>query len=552
MPNEASDRLTAPPRPDPPRQRVDRFRAPVAAAYDAVVAGAGMGGLVTAALLCRAGKHVLVLDGHYVAGGNATVFRRNQFEFDVGVHYLGDCGPQGAIPKILRACGAGGVRFRPMAAELEHMSFPDFDFVIPRDKQGFRTRLLERFPAEARGIDRYLRFLEQVDRVQAAQMSGSTWRQLGALLRSPMVLRYATKSLGAVLDSCTGNLQLRAVLTAQNGTYAVAPGRVSAILHAAIQNHYFVDGGWYPEGGGQVMADHLAAAIEAAGGHIRLRAPVTRIHVEGNRVTGVTFDNKHIGVTRVQAPVVVSNADLKKTVFELVGAEHFPKGFCDRIAGFEMALPLFVVYLGLDIPPSALPYGNSNRWVAGGYDFDEEYALASRGEMAECPTVYLATASLKDPTNRRLAPEGHTNLQVMTAVPADPTFWGVTAEEIARGTYQANEGYRYVKEQVTARVLAQAEKAVPGLSRHIVFKEAATPMTHTRFTGSTGGTSYGIAAIPEQFLNKRPGASTPIEGLFLAGASARSGHGIIGSMLSGVFAADRVLRDGTLARVLRG
>jgi phytoene dehydrogenase-like protein len=68
-----------------PHRRPDRFRDPIAPAYDAVVVGAGMGGLVAAALLARAGRHVLVVDGHYVAGGNATVFRRRRWEFDVGV-----------------------------------------------------------------------------------------------------------------------------------------------------------------------------------------------------------------------------------------------------------------------------------------------------------------------------------------------------------------------------------------------------------------------------------------------------------------------------------
>jgi phytoene dehydrogenase-like protein len=523
------------------RTRVDRFRDPIGAAYEVVIVGAGMGGLVAAALLARAGRRVLVVDGHYVAGGNATVFRRRRWEFDVGVHYLGDCGPGGTIPRILAACGAGGVRFRPMDAELEVCTFPDFDFTIPRDKATFRARLLARFPAEARGIDRYFRFLAQVDRVQGAVLRGSWWRQLAALARAPLVVRFANRTMGQFLDSCTADRRLRAVLTAQNGTYALAPGRVSAILHAGLQNHYFVDGGWYPEGGGQVMADRLAEAIETADGHIRLRTRATRIEVEAGRVTGVTLDSRHHGTVRVTAPVVVSDADLKRTVLELVGAEHFPPAFVARVRGFEMALPLFVVYLGLDVPPSWLPYGNVNRWHFGSYDFDAEYAALVRGELPERPFLYIATASHKDPENRRIAPPGQTNLQVMTIVPATARFWGVSEAALRDGTYVASEGYRFVKEEVTRRVLVQAERVIPGLAQHIVYREAATPLTHTRFTGSTGGTSYGIAATPAQFLAGRPGAATAVAGLYLAGASTRTGHGIIGAVQSGVAAAERVL-----------
>jgi len=327
---------------------------------------------------------------------------------------------------------------------------------------------------------------------------------------------------------------------------------VSAVLHAGLQNHYFVDGGWYPEGGGQATSDRLVEAIEAAGGTIRLRSPVRRIHVEDGHVTGVTFENKHLGTVRVSAPIVVSNADLKRTVAELVGAEHFPAEWVARIERFEMALPMFVVFLGLDIPASALPYGNANRWVFASYDADGEYERLRRGELPEEPFIYVATASHKDPHNRRLAPEGHTNLQVMTLVPPDPAVWGTTAEDVASGVYVASEGYRFVKEQFTQRVLAQAERVIPDLSKHIVYRESATPLTHTRFTGSTDGTSYGIAATPRQFLQGRPSSSTPIAGLYLAGASTRSGHGILGAMLSGVMAADRILGDGTARRVLAG
>jgi all-trans-retinol 13,14-reductase len=529
----------------------DRFRDPIAPAYDVVVVGAGMGGLVSAALLARAGRRVLIVDGHYVAGGNATVFRRRRWEFDVGIHYIGDCGPNGTIPRILRTCGAEGVRFRPMDADLDCCTFPDFDFAIPRDRETFRARLLARFPSEARGITRYFRFLAQVDRAQRAMMERARWRRLVALVRAPLVLRWGNGALGAFLDSCTRDPRLRAVLTAQNGTYAVAPSRVSAILHAGLQNHYLVDGGWYPEGGGQVMADRLAEAIEEAGGHVRLRTRATRVEVDGGRVTGVALESRHHGALRVAAPVVISDADLKRTVLELVGAEHFPPAFVARVKRFEMALPLFVVYLGLDVPPAWLPYGNVNRWLFDSYDFDADYRCLTTGALPERPFLYIATASHKDPENRRLAALGHTNLQVMTLVPAAPKFWGVSEASLRDGSYVRSEAYCFMKEQVTRRLLAQAERVIPGLAEHIVYREAATPLTHTRFTGSTGGTSYGIAATPAQFLARRPGASTPVAGLYLAGASTRSGHGIIGAMVSGVTAADAILAQGMVPALRR-
>jgi len=73
-----------------------------------------------------------------------------------------------------------------------------------------------------------------------------------------------------------------------------------------------------------------------------------------------------------------------------------------------------------------------------------------------------------------------------------------------------------------------------------VFRETATPITHERFTWSTGGTSYGIECTPDQFLFNRPSPATPVRGLFLAGASTTGAHGIVGTMGGGLMTASAV------------
>ncbi len=105
--------------------------------WDAIVIGSGLGGLACAAYLCAAGKRTLVLEAHYVAGGNTQTFRRpghgRQYEFDVGVHYIGECGPEGSITRILRGAGlADRIAFRPLEADgYSTLIFPDFRFRVP-------------------------------------------------------------------------------------------------------------------------------------------------------------------------------------------------------------------------------------------------------------------------------------------------------------------------------------------------------------------------------------------------------------------------------------
>jgi phytoene dehydrogenase-like protein len=93
---------------------------------DAIIIGSGIGGLSAAAALAKAGKRPLILEHHFAVGGNAQTFRRRKmFDFDVGLHYIGDCGPGGAFPTLLRAMGVEGVEFAPMDTDgFDTLHFP--------------------------------------------------------------------------------------------------------------------------------------------------------------------------------------------------------------------------------------------------------------------------------------------------------------------------------------------------------------------------------------------------------------------------------------------
>jgi all-trans-retinol 13,14-reductase len=507
--------------------------------YDAIVVGTGIGGLTAAALLARRGKSVLALDMHYALGGCATVFHRRGYEFDVGVHYIGDCGEEGLVPRILRGAGVEDLEFLEQdPSGFDTLVFPDFRFAVPRGVEAFRSRLVEAFPREVRGIDRYLSLLEQIWAVMGVHANPRS--ALRVLPRSLLALRYIKATVAEFLDTCTRDVRLRAVLTGQLGVYHQPPSRASMAGHAGVSMH-FLQGSFYPRGGGQALSDSLAATIEGHGGKILLRTTAHRILIEGGRAVGVEIENPHIGRCIVRAPVIISNADIKRTLLKLVGDEKLPAATLRRTRNYEMSPAMGITYLGVrrDLVAEGVP--NTNFRLYPGYDHEAAYRAVFEGRFPEEPAVFIGIASLKDPSNLNVAPPGVTNMQLMSVVPSSPESWGTTETEVESGEYRTNPAYLERKDAYARSLLRAAETVFPGIDRQVVYQEISTPLTVSRYTGASMGTSYGLAVIPSQFLFSRPGPRTAIKGLYLCGASLRTAHGIFGAMSSGVEAAAQVL-----------
>ncbi|WP_158895865.1 phytoene desaturase family protein [Amycolatopsis anabasis] len=511
------------------------------AKWDAIVVGSGIGGLVCAGYLAASGRRVLVLEQHDVAGGNSHVFRRRRaYEFDVGVHYLGDCGPGGLLPSILGGLGlADRVRFHPMDPDgFDRIVLPSVTVDVPTGWARYGDRLRRALPDEADGITRYVDICSAV----AETCRESTRSAPGGKLPAVMV-RWSRRTLAHLFDHCGLSPRARTVLAAQSGNYGSAPGQTLVVAHTMMIDDY-LRGAYYPEGGGQMVAAALVELLESHGGALRTKTRVRRIRIDGDRVAGVELSDGAM----IDAPIVVSNADYRRTVLELCGgAENLPAPVVDRAEGARMRLPTAVCYVALDTELPERP--NANIWYWATEDVDRAYERLEAGSL-EPEFAFLSFASVKDPVAGSACPPGHTNFQIMTACPPGYAPWGLREGPASGGKYRREPAYRAAKDRLTERMLDLAEAAIGPFRDHIVHRETSTPLTQERYTLSTGGTAYGLRSWGR--VGQRPDVHTGVSGLFLAGQNIHHAGGIVGVATSGAACASAILGRSLLPEVCGG
>src|ERR1039458_2054910 len=211
--------------------------------WDAIAIGSGIGGLASAVLLAqRAGKRVLVLERHYTAGGFTHVFHRPGYEWDVGVHYIGEMGAGEPMRALFDEITEGRLKWNAMPEVYDRIRIADrsYDFVSGAER--YAERMREYFPREGAAIGRYVAQVHDAARASRLffaekAIPAALARVAGPLMRRRF-LSYARRTTAETLARLTGNGELIAVLTGHWGNYGLPPGQSSFGMHAVIAEHY--------------------------------------------------------------------------------------------------------------------------------------------------------------------------------------------------------------------------------------------------------------------------------------------------------------------------
>jgi len=456
--------------------------------YDVVVIGSGLGGLTAANILAREGRSVLLLEQHYKLGGLATWFKRpGGHIFDISLHGF----PYGMVKSCRRYWSK---EIADSIVQLEGVRFdnPMFSLTTSFDRKDFTKLLTTQFDVKQETVDKFF------DTARGMNFYDDQAKTTGDLFEEFFPGREDIVRL------------LMEPITYANGSTLEDP----AITYGIVFSNFMSKGVFVFQGGTDKLVKSMEKVMKENGVDIRINCGVDKINVGTKGVESVEVNGRTI-----KTDAVVSNANLRSTIFKMVGEDKFDSKFMDAAKEVRLNNSSTQVYMAMH-PDDTVPRETGDLLFSSTAERFQTDLLLSRD-------ITSRTFSFYYPDTR---PETKERTLIVSSTNANYSDWA----ELSKEDYEAS------KQDLVDTTLDALEKYVPNARERIVHAEAATPLTFEHYTQHDAGASFGTKFEGLEVSRTLP---QQITGLYHAGSCGIIMSGWLGTINYGVIVANDVINQ---------
>ena len=496
--------------------------------YDTLIIGSGLGGLLCGYILSREGMRVCITEKNMNPGGALQTFRRKGIDFDTGIHYIGGMDEGQTLNRYFKYFGlTGNLRLGRMNKDkFDVIAFNDAEYPLAQGFDNFIDQLLPSFPDEKGSLQSYIEKLETISKsfplynlenpkighaeeIYRLQSAYHYYHSLASTIHHPSsIIHHPSSILHPQVPLCS-------VLAGNNFLYAGNKEKTPLHIPALI-NHSFISSAWKTIGGSKQIADLLIKSIENFGGVVRTNCKVTGILRTGAGFTVTTESNEQFSGNRL-----ISGIHPARTI-EMMDPPIFRKVYSSRIRNLANTTGSFALYIVLK--------DNTFKYLDFNYYFHRTKNVWYEPGKGRWPAGYMLYTPAYEETSNFAK-----SLVIMTYM----DFKEVLKWENST-TGKRDDGYYEFKEEKANQLISLAEKQFPGLRSKIDFIETSTPLTWRDYTGTPGGSMYGIQKDYHDPSGTSVFPKTRIPGLFFTGQNVNL-HGALGVTIGSVMTCSEIL-----------